>query len=203
MARRRFVAKGMSTAAALVTASILVAACGAGTATPGVANIGTTTTTTTPASTKSGNSASRYSNGLAYSRCMRSHGVTNFPDPSANGSIQLGGGTNPSSPVFQSAQSKCQKLLPGAGFPSPGTTTNPSAAALAQMLNIAQCMRRHGIIQFPDPTTKIPSRSGLPSGGGVISDRNGVILVFPGTLNMQSATFIRAAAACKFALTNH
>jgi hypothetical protein len=135
---------------------------------------------------------------------MRAHGEPNFPDPSASGSIQLGGGVDPSSPLFTSAQSKCQKFLPGGGPPSAGTTTKPSAAALARMIAIAQCMRRHGIAQFPDPSTKIPSK--LPSNGskgGVVSDRNGVILVFPSTLDMQSPQFVQAAAACKFSQSNH
>jgi hypothetical protein len=136
---------------------------------------------------------------------MRSHGVSNFPDPSANGSFQLSGGTNPSSPAFVAAQNTCEKLLPGGGPPGLGTTTHPSAAALAKMVKIAQCMRRHGISEFPDPTTKVPSKLPGPGsgGGGVVSDRDGVILIFPGTLDMKSPQFARAAAACKFALTNH
>jgi hypothetical protein len=91
--------------------------------------------------------------------------------------------------------------MPGGGFPGPGSTTHPSAQALAQMLKVAQCMRRHGISGFPDPTTSIPSNP--PAGGGVISDRDGVILVFPARLDMQSPLFVRAAAACGFQLTNH
>jgi hypothetical protein len=116
----------------------------------------------------------------------------------------LGSGVDPSSSSFASAQAHCQKFLSGGGFPAPGTSTIPTSAALAQILKEAQCMRDHGIPQFPDPTTKVPSK--LPDAGadgGVVSDRDGVILVFPGTLDMQSTQFIHAAAVCKFALTNH
>jgi hypothetical protein len=60
---------------------------------------------------------------LAFSACMRSHGVPNFRDPSANGNISLGGsGINPQSPQYQTATTACQKDLgknsklgPGAG----------------------------------------------------------------------------------------
>jgi hypothetical protein len=134
---------------------------------------------------------------------MRSSGVPSFPDPSAGGSFRLRAGTDPASPAFQAAQAKCQKLLPGGGFPAAGSSTHPSAQALAQMLKVAQCMRRHGIA-FPDPTTTVPSKGFAGGGGGgVVSDRDGVILVLPATLDMQSPLFLHAAAACGFQLHNH
>jgi hypothetical protein len=57
---------------------------------------------------------------LAFARCMRSHGVPNFPDPKVSGNnLQLGGpgrqGFDPNSPQFQAAQSACKSSLPGAG----------------------------------------------------------------------------------------
>ncbi|MGO9884120.1 MAG: hypothetical protein ACLPV4_14010, partial [Solirubrobacteraceae bacterium] len=41
-----------------------------------------------------------YSQGVTFSECMRSHGVPNFPDPSAGGGIHIsaGSGINPVSP---------------------------------------------------------------------------------------------------------
>jgi hypothetical protein len=53
---------------------------------------------------------------LAFSQCMRKHGITNFPDPifSNNGvRLQLAqsSGINPSSPAFQSAQKACGQPL--------------------------------------------------------------------------------------------
>lgn len=130
---------------------------------------------------------------------MRSNGVPHFPDPSASGSISLGPGIDPSSPAFKAAQAKCQKLL-GGGLPGPGSTTHPSAQALAQMLKVSQCMRHHGISGFPDPRTSVPSDL---TGIGVVNDRDGVILLFPSTLDTQSSAFAQAAAACGFQLSNH
>jgi hypothetical protein len=55
---------------------------------------------------------------LSNSRCMRSHGVPDFPDPqfgdNGEASIKLtkGSGLNPSSPAFQRAQKACAKFLP-------------------------------------------------------------------------------------------
>jgi hypothetical protein len=64
-------------------------------------------------------------------------------------------------------------------------------------------MRRHGVADFPDPRTSVPSNP-FPSGStGVISDIDGVILVFPDTIDTRSPMFTRAAAACRFPLHNH
>jgi hypothetical protein len=53
---------------------------------------------------------------LAYAKCMRAHGIADFPDPNNNG-IQLKGGPgsdlNPTNPQFQRAQTACQDKLPG------------------------------------------------------------------------------------------
>ena len=196
-------------------AAIALAGCGGGSKSPAIASVATTTTSNSaPSSTNAaGGAASSGSTRpgagaadapLAYSRCMRSHGVPNFPDPNPGGgfTFQAGAGINPSSPVFKAAQAKCQKLM-GGGPPGPGTTTHPSAQAMAQMLKVSQCMRRHGITGFPDPRTSVPSNPFPAGGGGVVADRDGVILVLPATLGMQSPRFLNAAAACGFKLTNH
>jgi hypothetical protein len=53
--------------------------------------------------------------GLEFAQCMRSHGVPNFPDPTAANVVHLGAGVDPGSPQFQNAQEICQKLVPGTG----------------------------------------------------------------------------------------
>lgn len=59
---------------------------------------------------------------LAFSKCMRSHGVPGFPDPQfgSGGRISIrisarGGeaGFDPQSAIFQRAQQRCSSLLPG------------------------------------------------------------------------------------------
>jgi hypothetical protein len=55
---------------------------------------------------------------LAFSACMRSHGVKDFPDPSNGGlriSVHPGSDLDPNNPTFQKAQQACQKYLPFKG----------------------------------------------------------------------------------------
>jgi hypothetical protein len=88
---------------------------------------------------------------LAYSQCMRAHGISDFPDPNAQGGIDLNGGQgsdlNPSSPQFKAANNACKSLLPPQRALSPAR----QAAARAQALRYSRCMRAHGISDFPDP----------------------------------------------------
>jgi hypothetical protein len=131
---------------------------------------------------------------LAFSDCMRSNGVPNFPDPKPGGGFEFPvSGGNLASPAFRSAQAKCRKVLPGGGPPAPGSTTQPSAQTLAKLVRIAECMREHGISQFPDPRTSVPSN---PVGYQEITDFDGAILLFPSTINLQSPAYRQDLDAC-------
>ncbi|MGB9111766.1 MAG: hypothetical protein WCF24_03455 [Acidimicrobiales bacterium] len=179
-------------AAALVGVGLLAVACGGS---PGnhVAQLGSTTTTqrgTSPIAT------GKYAAALAYSGCMRSHGVPNFPDPKqvGGGGIQISGaqsGMDPNSPAFKSAQQACRHLLPGGGQP----TQAAQQQELAKMLHISQCMRAHGISGFPDPTLSPPSDR---AGHSEIMSNDGVWLAIPNSIDTQSPAFEHAAAACNF-----
>ncbi len=169
----------------LVVAALVFAACGSGSASSGVASVGSTTTTTQSASAGAGGGggggAANAGNGapgggpqavmvvsggngadmLKYAQCMRSHGVVDFPDPSSNGTI-LVGGTVSQSPQYRAADETCQKLLPNGGVP----TAAQQAQGIAQLLKVSVCMRAHGISDYPDPTSngiQIPIRKGMPS----------------------------------------
>ncbi len=89
-----------------------------------------------------------------YSRCMRQHGVPNFPDPKvsssgAQHSIAIGITPGVSgSPSFNSAQQACRGVLPG---PKDATPAEQHARAV-HLLAFARCMRAHGVSGFPDPT---------------------------------------------------
>jgi hypothetical protein len=94
---------------------------------------------------------------LAYSRCMRSHGVSDFPDPTtpAGGgvafSISAGPGSDlsPNNPTFKAANQSCRSLLPAGAQAS--TSPSPKIAAEVRW---ARCMRSHGVSRFPDPNTE-------------------------------------------------
>jgi hypothetical protein len=152
-------------ALALVAASLLAAGCGGGSKTPGVANIGTSTNDDSSASGGSNGDGTKGKNGAAFSACMRSHGIRNFPDPSTEGGLEINPsmGIDPTSPRFKTAAKACQKLL---------DIKPPSAAERAKMqeqaLKYSACMRAHGVPKFPDPTfsgggaqLKIDSSSGI------------------------------------------
>lgn len=143
---------------------------------------------------KPGGSASNSGRFIAYSQCMRTHGVPNFPDPSAQGGIHISSrsGIDPFTPAFKAAQSACSKLLPGGG---PGAHGAPSAQDRRQMVAISECMRTHGVPGFPDPTTAPPSS---PSGYSEVIGHNGLFIAVPDTINAGSPAFKHAAATCKF-----
>ena len=53
---------------------------------------------------------------LGFARCMRAHGIPNFPDPApGTGEITLPPGTSKNSPVLRAATRTCQHYLPGGG----------------------------------------------------------------------------------------
>jgi hypothetical protein len=131
------------TAAAIIAAAglaLLTAACG-----------GSPSATASSGSSNAGGSA-RSQSAVAFSGCMRSHGVPNFPDPSSSGGVpketaqQLG----VSSSQLQAALNACQHLLPDTG----NIDDNPAALHRwwSQMLHFAQCMHSHGVPNWPDPS---------------------------------------------------
>jgi hypothetical protein len=100
---------------------------------------------------------------VAYSACMRSHGVPNYPDPDSKGHLTKGGPQQfgVSSSQFQAAQRACANLLPNAGSfmqqfqqcVSGGVCPQALVQqALTLMRNLAACLRSHGVPNWPDPT---------------------------------------------------
>jgi hypothetical protein len=146
--------RALAAAAALIAAGLLAAACGGGSRTPGVAGAGSSSTS----AGKPASGGSSKGGALAYSRCMRSHGVPDFPDPNSNGEIQLEAGPGsdllPDSARFKSAQQACKSLTP---VLPPAQQRQQLAAAL----RFARCMRAHGVPKFPDPA---PPSSGPQTG---------------------------------------
>lgn len=143
-------------AATFVAAVILLAAaCGSS---------GSPSSTGSGGSSSSGGSTNSPSSAVAFSGCMRSHGLTNFPDPGSDGTIpkesaqQLG----VSSSQFDAAQRACQPSLPATGGSFDQQVQqcylggNCPPALVLHMLTVgrtfARCMRSHAVPNFPDPT---------------------------------------------------
>jgi hypothetical protein len=101
---------------------------------------------------------------LAFSHCMRAHGVPNFPDPDSSGALpkvgpqQLG----VSGSQFQAAQNACAALL------------QPNDAQVRQtlsgMLEFARCMRSHGVPAWPDATIDSSGQPVFDLGGQIAPD---------------------------------
>ncbi len=130
---------------------LLAAACGGPSASPKVASLGSTTTTAaTQVETQDTASPSDYAKDVAYAECMRNHGEPSFPDPNAQGDFLFSGGLSPGSPRFISANKVCAHLEPNAGV----QTAADQREALTVGLKVSACMRKHGVADFPDPTSQ-------------------------------------------------
>jgi signal transduction histidine kinase len=93
-------------------------------------------------------------------------------------------------PPATSASSAHAPRLPNAEMP-----THPSSATIAYWRDVARCMRRHGVAGFPEPLSSVPHGRGSI---GEVSDRDGAILLFPASVDQQSAAFTQAASGCGF-----
>jgi hypothetical protein len=160
-------------------AALAVAACGS----------------SSPSSSGSALTSSRYNSALKFAQCMRANGVSNFPDPSQtsgsgiqiqasqgpNGQTLKVNGTSVDAPAFQSAQTKCQKYMPQ----GPALSSSQLAKVRQNVLKMAECMRSHGVPNFPDPTV-----STGPGGHGV------GIQIGGGGVDPKSPAFLAAQKIC-------
>jgi hypothetical protein len=135
---------GPRAAAATAVLALLAAACGtspSSTGSDGALNRG-----------GSANTQSVNSQPLAFSHCVRSNGVPNFPDPNSSGvwpKQQVEGAA--SNPEYPAAVRVCGHLLPDGG---PGVAPSPAVDQEIKndMTKFALCMRSHGVPKWPDPT---------------------------------------------------
>jgi hypothetical protein len=181
--------------ALLVSAALLVAGCG-GSSSPGVAHLpysasGASAAAGAGKSTSPESGSNRQQKMVAYSQCMRAHGVPEFPEPVEGhllirGAVHNGHRTaiNPGSAQFQAAQKACGKLLPNGGVPSAAEQAKVQESAL----KFSQCMRTHGVPNFPDPTFGGGGRVALKITGGT------------GGIDPNSPQFKTAQKACQSSL---
>ena len=106
---------------------------------------------------------------VRFAECMRANGVPHFPDPSPKGDYNFG--VDVSKEAFTKAVDACKALEPPGALSAKRTAKQQSAS-----LRFAQCVRDHGVKDFPDPvngeplidTTKIPS-SNQPGGMSILN----------------------------------
>jgi hypothetical protein len=161
--------------------SLLAAGCG-GSGSPGVASVASSTTAATT-TMQAGTTTTRIgtlASALAFARCMRSHGLSNWPDPTSSGVFdkstmrQLG---YSQSRVRTLEQGACNIPLPSGGQSQGQGVT---LADQADYREAAACMRAHGFPTFPDPTFQ----------------SNDVTTNIPSGIDQDSAQFKSAVATC-------
>ena len=120
---------------------LLTAACGSGTSSSSPSSISGTSSSGT-----GGESAAYVSDKLGQARCLRAHGVPNYPDPNASG-----GPPNAkqliASPQGQAAVRACSYW----GNRIHNDVAAQNQAVMGEYVRFAQCMRAHGLPNFPDP----------------------------------------------------
>jgi hypothetical protein len=102
---------------------------------------------------------------VAYSACMRSHGVPTFPDPDSDGNLPKADAHRfgVSGSQLQTAEQACQHLLPNSGSAVDAGSVQQCMEAgdcpqglvqhtLTEERRFAQCMRAHGVPNWPDPS---------------------------------------------------
>lgn len=150
-AAARLAAVTMATAGVVLS----LAACGGSQPTNGSSSTGTVTSASSQA--------------LAFTRCMRSHGVSRYPDPT---SANSGPGTQGlpkvnlqalgvSSSKVATAERACQGRLPT----SAQLTRNSTRQILSRLVAFARCMRSGGVSNWPDPVHTLGSFPGSPPYG--------------------------------------
>jgi hypothetical protein len=128
---------------ATTSLALLVAACG-GSPAAHVAQLGTSAARSSSAT----GGGSTHEQALAFTRCVRAHGVPLWPNPQSSGTFdkseltpsQLGVGNS----QIAAAERACKSLLPT-------YSATPQPHVLAQALRFSRCMRAHGATNFPDP----------------------------------------------------
>jgi hypothetical protein len=106
---------------------------------------------------------------VKFAACIREHGVPHFPDPNAKGEFVFGIDVSPA--VWRKAVDACKDLQPPGALSGKRSPKQQSAA-----LRFAECIRKNGVKDFPDPvngeplvdTTKIPS-SNQPGGMTILN----------------------------------
>jgi hypothetical protein len=121
--------------AAVVILALVVAGCGSS-ATPGPS----------PGATEKPTGQDK---AVKFAECIRGQGVSDFPDPDAKGEFQYGVSVSPA--VWTSAVKACKELQPPGSLSAKRSPKQQSAA-----LRFAECVREHGVKDFPDPANGAP-----------------------------------------------
>jgi hypothetical protein len=147
--------------AALALVALISAGCGS--------NASSETGTASSTGTGGKKNATAQDRLVKFAECIRAHGVPDFPDANAKGDFEYGVSVTPA--VWTKAVDACKALQPPGSLSSKRTPKQQTAG-----LRIAECIRKNGVKDFPDPvngeplinTYKIPS-SNRPGGMTILN----------------------------------
>lgn len=126
---------------------LLTAACGSGTSSSSPSSSSPSPTSGTSSAGTGGVSAAYASDKLGLARCLRAHGVPNYPDPNASGQEPPGAKELIRTPQGQAAVGACSSW----GNRISNDDAAQNQAAMGEYVRFAECMRAHGLPDFPDP----------------------------------------------------
>jgi hypothetical protein len=160
----------------VVFSALVLAACSSGPASPGVAQV---------AGSSAAAATTSQSDALLLAvQCLRQHGLPNMPDPIVVSSGPAAGQRvldkqalrHYADSVVSQAIDACQAALSRAGLDTRSSQRSPQE--IQRLLNLARCIRAHGVPNFPDPN---------PSTGDV---------TLPPGMSKNSPQLIAAVRAC-------
>ena len=168
-----------------IAATTMIAACGSN-------------SPSRPSTSRSGGhltQAQKEQDTVNFADCMRSHGVTNLPDPTTS-PHEIKPAMSPNStltrsPRFQSAATTCQHLLPDGSLP----TAAHSPAQIAAFLAFARCLRTHGFPNFPDPTSSGQLTRQMLANAGVSLHQPAVLQAGDACVGVTNGVITKAAVA--------
>ena len=136
-------------------------------------------------------------NAVRFADCMRSHGVSDFPDPTTDPRAfkESLNPTTAHAPAFQPALSACGHLLPRGGQQS--QSPPPSQAQITAELAFARCLRSHGFRNFPDPSTTGEITHEMLANAGIDLHQPAVLQAGDACVNVTHG-FITKAAVARF-----
>lgn len=176
---------------ATLVAAALIAACGG---------------SNNPSAATGPNAATAHADAIKFAQCMRNHGVSDFPDPSQTGGVQIQQGVKggvrslkvdgrpikESWATFGRASRTCRHFQP----PPPRISAAQLAKVRQGAVRMARCMRAHGVPNFPDPQVGAgPGGRGLSVGIRANASAGG-----PG-IDPQSPAFRAASKICQPLMT--
>jgi hypothetical protein len=160
---------------------------------------GSHSSATVPSLQSGGNAGGGHHNSTALhaaAQCVRDHGIPNYEDPVVGpGEIVYTDQRNlekAGDGLVRSAMTACRDVIAEANF-DPAQRPHPPAQMVRDGVREAECLRAHGLPNWPDPK---PADTFDPGHGFQVTDAAFAGAVPAGANPKQSSAFQNAIAAC-------